>query len=114
MDKITEITYYFFKNKPTTYTIYETDKIEGKEGYLGYSDYDSKSIVIERTLEQEKRIETLIHELMHVWLEENGYNQDKLFHVEKICDEVAYALPFINHSVKKYCIAKGFPYFWYI
>lgn len=114
MDRICSVICFIEKKDDfAQYTIYETDKIEGKEGYLGYADYDNKAIVIEKTLEQQKRIETLIHELMHVWLEENGYDQSKLFNVEKVCDVVAYAIPFISIGVRKYCKAKGFVNFYF-
>ena len=85
----------------TVYTIYETDKIGGKEGYLGYTDYDKHIVVLEKASIR-KMIDTLKHELMHVWLKENGYNQDKLFDVEELCDIVAYSNSFISSVTDDY------------
>lgn len=77
------------------YTVYLVDKIEGKEGYLGYADYDNKEIVIEQNSMQNMII-TFKHELTHVWLEENGYDQNKLFDSENVCEIVAKSNAFIN------------------
>ena len=82
--------------KPVDYTVYLTDKIEGKEGYLGYTDYNKKIVVIEDSIPAKKMIETASHEFMHVWLEENGYDQNKLFNVEELCDIVAKSTFFVH------------------
>lgn len=53
---------------------------------------------------------TLKHELMHVWLYENGHkNQDgnEVFNYEDVCEYVALSNNSINRIVKKYLNAKG-------
>ena len=53
---------------------------------------------------------TLKHELMHVWLYENGHkNQDgdEVFNYEDVCELVALSNNSINRIVKEYLYAKG-------
>ena len=53
---------------------------------------------------------TLKHELMHVWLYENGHkNQDgnEIFNYEDVCELVALSNNSINRIVKEYLDAKG-------
>lgn len=53
---------------------------------------------------------TLKHELMHVWLYENGHkNQDgdEVFNYEDVCELVALSNNSINRIVKAYLYAKG-------
>lgn len=53
---------------------------------------------------------TLKHELMHVWLYENGHknqNGDEVFNYEDVCEYVALSNNSINRIVKKYLKAKG-------
>ena len=53
---------------------------------------------------------TLKHELMHVWLYENGHkNQDgnEIFNYEDVCELVALSNNSINRIVKEYLYAKG-------
>lgn len=53
---------------------------------------------------------TLKHELMHVWLYENGHkNQDgnEIFNYEDVCELVALSNNSINRIVKEYLNAKG-------
>ena len=48
---------------------------------------------------------TLKHELMHVWLYENGHtnqNNDETFDYEDVCELVAYSNNSINRIVKEY------------
>lgn len=54
---------------------------------------------------------TLKHELMHVWLYENGHtNQDgkEIFDYEDMCELVALSNDSINRIVKLYLDEKGF------
>ena len=91
------------------YTIYDVDKIEGKGSYVGRSTYDDKMVFIEKgTFEQ--MMLTLKHELMHVWLYENGHkNQDgkEVFDYEDMCELVALSNNSINRIVKEYLENKG-------
>lgn len=53
---------------------------------------------------------TLKHELMHVWLYENGHknqNGNEIFNYEDVCELVALSNNSINRIVKKYLKAKG-------
>lgn len=53
---------------------------------------------------------TLKHELMHVWLYENGHtnqNGDEIFDYEDMCELVALSNDSINRIVKLYLNEKG-------
>jgi len=86
------------------YNIYEVDKIQGLDSYVGRSDYITTDIYIEyNTFEQ--MLLTLKHELMHVWLYENGHkNQDghEIFDYEDLCELVALSNNSINKIVDFY------------
>ena len=86
------------------YTIYNVDKIEGKKSYVGKSDYLDTDIFIEYGFSDQMLL-TLKHELMHVWLYENGHkNQkgDEIFSYEDLCEYSALANDSINRIVKLY------------
>ena len=86
------------------YTIFDVDKITGKENYVGRSHYEDKTIYIEDG-EYEDMLLTLKHELMHVWLYENGHtNQDgkEVFDYEDMCELVALSNNSINRIVELY------------
>lgn len=54
-------------------------------------------------------LETLKHELMHVWLYENGHknqNNDEIFDYEDVCELVALSNNFINYVVDIYKSSK--------
>lgn len=86
------------------YTIYNVDKIEGKKSYVGKSDYLGTDIFIEYGKFKDM-ILTLKHELMHVWLYENGHtnqNGNEIFSYEDLCEYSALANDSINRIVKLY------------
>lgn len=86
------------------YTIYNVDRIIGKNSYVGRSHYDDKTIYIEEGTEEQMLL-TLKHELMHVWLYENGHkNQDnrEIFDYEELCELVALSNNSINRIVNEY------------
>lgn len=86
------------------YTIYNVDKITGKENYVGRSHYDDKTIYVEKG-NFEDMLLTLKHELMHVWLFENGHtnqNNDEVFGYEDVCELVALSNNSINRITKLY------------
>ena len=90
------------------YTIYDVDKITGKNSYVGRSHYGDKTLYIEKGDFKEMMI-TLKHELMHVWLYENGHkNQDgkEVFDYEDMCELTALSNDSINRVVNEYLIAK--------
>ncbi|MBQ2349710.1 MAG: hypothetical protein II393_00305 [Cytophagales bacterium] len=59
----------------------------------------------------ENMLLTLKHELMHVWLYENGHtnqNNDETFGYEDVCELVALSNSSINRIVNLYLEIKGF------
>lgn len=97
-----EICSFYINGK--RYTIYNVDKIEGKKSYVGQSIYDYTDIYVEKG-EPKDMLLTLKHELMHVWLYENGHkdqHQKELFDYEDICELSALANNSINKIVKEY------------
>lgn len=91
------------------YTIYDVKKIEGKKSYVGRSDYETREIYIEEESEEQMML-TLKHELMHVWLYENGHtNQDgqEIFDYEELCELVALSNNSINRIVNLYIDSKN-------
>ena len=86
------------------YTIYDVDKIQGKDNYVGRSHYNDRTIYIEKGKMDEMLI-TLKHELMHVWLYENGHknqNNDETFGYEDVCELTALSNNSINRIVNLY------------
>lgn len=86
------------------YTIYNVDRISGKENYVGRSHYDDKTIYVEKGNFDDMLL-TLKHELMHVWLFENGHtnqNNDEVFGYEDVCELVALSNNSINRITKLY------------
>ena len=103
MNKICE-----FEINNHIYTIYDVDKIIGKDNYVGRSHYDDKTIYIEKGNVKEMLL-TLKHELMHVWLYENGHtnqNNDETFGYEDVCELVALSNNSINKIVELYITSK--------
>lgn len=91
------------------YTIYDVDKITGKENYVGRSHYEDRTIYIEKGNFEDMML-TLKHELMHVWLYENGHtNQTKneVFDYEDVCELVALSNNSINRIVNEYLSNKN-------
>ena len=92
------------------YTIYDVDKITGRENYVGRSHYEDRTVYIEKGNFKDMLL-TLKHELMHVWLYENGHtnqNNDETFGYEDVCELVALSNDSINRIVKLYLDEKGF------
>jgi len=86
------------------YTIYDINRITGKENYVGRSHYEDKTIYVEYGTEEQMLL-TLKHELMHVWLYENGHtnqNNDETFGYEDVCELVALSNNSINKIVNEY------------
>lgn len=90
------------------YNIYDVNKIEGKNSYVGRSNYIDRNIYVEKG-KPENMLLTLKHELMHVWLYENGHkNQDgkEIFDYEDMCELVALSNDSINKVVNEYIECK--------
>lgn len=101
-----EICQFIINNK--IYTIYDAEKIPGKENYVGRSHYDNGTIYVEQGTKKDMLL-TLKHELMHVWLYENGHkNQygDEVFDYEDMCELVALSNDSINRIVNEYITNK--------
>lgn len=97
-----EICEFIINNK--IYKICNVERISGKNSYVGRSNYNDRTIYIE-VGSIENMLLTLKHELMHVWLFENGHkNQDgnEIFGYEDVCELVAYSNNSINRIVKLY------------
>lgn len=86
------------------YTIYDVDRISGKNTYVGRSRYNEREVCIEIGSKEQMLI-TLKHELMHVWLYENGHtNQSgkEVFSYEELCELSALSNDSINRITKLY------------
>ena len=93
-----------FKINGKVYIIYVVNKIEGMDSYVGESAYDEGTIYIEKNT-QEQMMLTLKHELMHVWLYENGHKNQggqEVFDYEDLCELVALSNDSINRVVELY------------
>ena len=93
-----------FEINGKVYTIYNIDRIKGKESRVGEASYETTDIFIERGDYKEMLI-TLKHELMHVWLYENGHknqNLNEVFDYEELCELVALSNDSINSVVEAY------------
>jgi len=91
------------------YTVFDIEKIEGKKSYVGRTNYDTGEICIEYG-DIEDMLLTLKHELMHVWLYENGHkNQDgdEVFNYEDVCELTALSNNSINRITDLYISSKG-------
>lgn len=91
------------------YTIYNVDKITGKENYVGRSHYEDRTVYVEYGT-KEQMLLTLKHELAHVWLYENGHtNQDgqEIFDYEDLCEYIALSNDSVNRIVKLYLENNG-------
>ena len=102
-----EICEFEINNK--RYRIYNVDKIKGLKTYVGSSNYDKGEIFIEHGTEEQMML-TLKHELMHVWLYENGHknqNNDEVFGYEDVCELVALSNNSINKIVNLYIRSNG-------
>ena len=108
MRKILEFEY---RGKP--YNIYDVDKIEGKDSYLGETNYDKGIILIEEGNRQEM-LDTLKHELAHVWLYENGhpYQAGGCFTYEDMCEYIAFSNEFVYIIKQRYDNKKKEKWYW--
>ena len=97
-----------FKINNKVYNIFDVDRIEGKENYVGQSQYREGNILIEKGSIKQMLL-TLKHELAHVWLYENGHtnqNNDEVFNYEDLCELIALSNNSINKIVDLYITSK--------
>ena len=90
------------------YTVYDVDRIEGKETYIVETQYNERIVLVEIGKPQEM-IDTLGHELAHVWLYENGheYQAGGCFTYEEVCEYMSFSWDFISYNVEEYMKVKG-------
>lgn len=103
MQKIVE-----FKINGKTYTIYDTDKIEGKDSYIGETRYEKGIVLIEKRTKKEM-IDTVRHELAHIWLYENGhpYQAGGCFTYEDLCEYISFSNESVYKITQDYMEKKG-------
>jgi hypothetical protein len=92
------------------YTIYDVDRITGKDNYVGRSHYGDRTVFVEKGTKKDMLL-TLKHELMHIWLYENGHtnqNGDEVFSYEDLCEYSALANDSINRIVNLYLDSKNY------
>ena len=97
-----------FKVNGKTYTIYDVDKIEGKDSYIGETRYEKGIVLIEKGTKQEM-LDTVRHELAHIWLYENGhpYQAGGCFTYEDLCEYIAFSNVSIYSITDEYIKNKG-------
>lgn len=102
-----------FKINNKEYTIYDVDKIEGKDTYLGETRYEKGIILIEKNSKQ-NMIDTVGHELAHVWLYENGhpYQVGGCFTYEEVCEYISFSNNSIHKIMQEYIKIKEEKYGW--
>ena len=90
------------------YTVYDVDTIEGKKTYVGETEYSKGIIQIEKGTKQ-NMIDTLRHELAHVWLYENGhpYQAGGCFTYEDLCEYISFSNKSIYEITQEYLKKKG-------
>lgn len=90
------------------YTICETDKIIGRNTYIGETQYEKGLILIERGT-RKQMLDTLGHELAHVWLYENGhpYQAGGCFSYEQVCELISFSNNSIHSIMQEYLKIKG-------
>lgn len=91
------------------YTIYNTDEIKGKSSYIGETRYDRGLVFIERNTIM-NMLDTLRHELAHIWLYENGhpYQEGGCFTYEEVCEYISFSNGFIYKITEQYILKKGY------
>ena len=92
-----EIYSHIVKEYPNT-----TDK--ATDYYYGYTSYITHNIYLNKELNQEEKINTLRHELVHCYLWEHGYRTVKEFSEEQVCDIVSSCSNFIENTIEQYII----------
>lgn len=103
MQKIVE-----FKINGKTYTIYDVDKIEGKDSYIGETRYENGIVLIEKGSMKEM-LDTVRHELAHIWLYENGhpYQAGGCFTYEDMCEYISFSNESVYNITREYMEKKG-------
>lgn len=97
-----------FKINGKTYTIYDTDEIEGKDSYIGETRYEKGIVLIEKGSMKEM-LDTVRHELAHIWLYENGhpYQAGGCFTYEDMCEYISFSNESVYNITREYMEKKG-------
>lgn len=97
-----------FKINGNTYTIYDVDKIEGKDSYIGETRYEKGIVLIEKGSMTEM-LDTVRHELAHIWLYENGhpYQDGGCFTYEDLCEYISFSNESVYNITREYMEKKG-------
>ena len=97
-----------FKINGKTYTIYDIDKIEGKDSYIGETRYEKGIVLIEKESMKEM-LDTVRHELAHIWLYENGhpYQAGGCFTYEDMCEYISFSNESVYNITREYMEKKG-------
>jgi len=97
-----------FKINGKTYTIYDIDKIEGKDSYIGETRYEKGIVLIEKGSMKEM-LDTVRHELAHIWLYENGhpYQAGGCFTYEDMCEYISFSNESVYNITREYMEKKG-------
>ena len=71
--------------------------------YFGVTFFNDQTILIDESLCKERKIITLIHELMHCYIGSFAHHIEKQFSEEDVCDYVANSHFIIADIIKQYC-----------
>ena len=90
----------------TRYKIVEVDKIildgaKKESVFFGSCNYQDETIELLSTLSPQKKKDTLVHELTHAFVFENGHTEDT-YSLEKLCDLFGAYAENIMAIVRKY------------
>ena len=97
--KIVEATQQEIKEEMKTHF----DKPDDEGKYVGITYSDMQIIMIDKDLHEEQKRTTLIHELMHCYLENYVTHMiSKSYSTEDLCDIVSYSHDIIREIVDKY------------
>lgn len=83
------------------YRIYIKTELDDKSE-VGFTDYQQAKIYL-KFLDMNIVTKTLIHELTHAWMFENGHNQsERTFNHEDVCEICACSYEFIYDTLKQF------------
>lgn len=75
---------------------------EKEKELLGYTNFVTHKIYLNKEACDDQKLSTLAHELTHCWLWMNAFGQVENYNYEIICDIVASCYGFINEMVDSY------------
>lgn len=75
-------------------------KVKDDDFIYGYCDYTKNTIYINKGLCEARKRQTLIHELMHCWTNENGWGFDGDVDRETLCNIVAASHDFVSEVLR--------------